>query len=427
MKFNIEQAREVEEQRRPIIRSFLDLDHYKLTMNQFAFHRYPNVLVRYASKNRTTKVRLAEIIDEKDLRRELDAAQALKPTNQEMVYLRTLKNNGQPLFKEDYLEFLENIQLSDYDLKVKDGQYLTEFPDTWPEAMPWETFDLSIKNELYYRALMKNMTPEEREAVYAEGQRRLERKIALFNKYPGLRFMEFATRRRFSGLWQEHCIKELSDKLEHNQMIGTSNVYLAMKYGLVPKGTMAHEVFMFMSGVMHENDDAIRASHNQVLQEWWDEYGVDLSIALTDTYGSDFFFKDMTEKQARDYIGLRQDSGNPDRFANRQIQFYQEREIEPKKKAFVPSDGLDEQKMVHLYNVFGDRIPTVAGYGTNLGNDLGFGALSNVVKLVMANGYGTVKLSDNPEKAMGDPKDIQRFMRIFEYDVNKYVAEECKY
>jgi nicotinate phosphoribosyltransferase len=410
-----------------IIKSFLDLDHYKLTMGQFAFHRYPNVPVKYASTNRTKSVRLAEIIEEEDYRRELDHVQDLKPTPEELAYLRTLKNNGEALFKDDYLDFLANIKIPGYKLTKEDGQFKTEFPGPWSKAIYWETLDLSIKNELYYRALMKNLSPEQRQAVYQEGVKRLEGKINLFNENPLVRFIEFGTRRRFSQAWQEYVVRKMKQGLEHNQMIGTSNVNLARTYGLAPKGTMAHETFMIMSGIMHSSDEEIRASHNQVLREWWDEYGVDLSIALTDTYGSEFFFKDMTLEQARNWKGLRQDSGNPRSFANQQLGFYERFEIDPKTKLFVPSDGLDEKKIVGLTNEFTKRIPTVAGYGTNATNDLGLKSLSLVVKAVESCGHGTVKLTDNPAKGMGEQEDVQRFRRIFEYDPRKYTLEECRY
>ena len=414
-------------EKRPIIESLLDLDHYKLTMGQFVFHRHADAHVKSAFTNRTKKVKLAEIIDEGDLRAELDYVQGLTFKDKEIAYLRTLKNNQEFLFKEDYLNFLQNFKMPGYTLEKENGQFNLEFEGTWAKQIYWETLGLSIMNGLYYRAITKNMTSEQRKAVYQEGQRRLEEKISLLNQNADVRFIEFGTRRRFSREWQDYVVANLKDNLQNNQMIGTSNVHLAMKYGLEPKGTMAHETFMVMSGIMHGSDDEIRASHNQVLQEWWAEYGSDLSIALTDTYGSEFFFKDMTDEQARNWKGLRQDSGNPVAFANNQINFYERRGIDPRKKLFVPSDGLDTRTIVNLNNQFKGRIITVPGWGTSLTNDLGLDALSMVIKAIEANGYGTVKLSDNPAKTMGKPEDVARFMRIFEYDPRKYNLEECRY
>ncbi len=413
------------DERKPIITSLLDVDFYKFTMGQFVFHRYPNVPVKYGFNNRTKKVKLADVIAEDDLRNELDAVRDLRPTEAEIAFLRRQKNNGAPLFKEDYLEFFQNIQLPDYNLKKVDGQFVTEFPGPWAKAIYWETLDLSIKNELYYRAITKGM---DEPAIYTEGNRRLEEKIALFNQHPGLRFMEFGTRRRYSGPWQEHEVKRFKEELGYNQLIGTSNVLLAMNHGLKPVGTQAHELQMVLTALAARgSDDELRAAPNRVLTEWWDEYGFDLSVMLTDTFGTNFFFKDMTEKQARDWKGLRQDSASPVAFAKKQIKFYQDREIDPAKKLFVPSDGLNEKKIVNLYNQFGEQIVTVPALGTNGSNDLGLKPLSLVVKAVEADGNGTVKLSDNPAKSMGSPENIARYQRVFEYNPADYAIEECIY
>lgn len=410
----------------PTTRSFLDTDHYKLTMGQFAFHRYANVTVKYAFKNRTKGVNLAEVIDEEELRDQLDRIQYLKPTKEEIPYLKTLRNNGGPLFQQDYLYFLETIKLPDYKLTRENGDFKLEFEGPWATGIYWETPALATMNELYYRAITKEMDPKQVAEIIKEGNRKLEEKVNVLERNPGIKFMEFGTRRRFSAEHQENVTRYLKEKVP-DQMVGTSNLYLAKKLGIPPKGTKAHETYMVMSGIMHGSDDEIRASHNQVLQEWWEEYGADLSIALTDTYGSEFFFKDMTEQQAKDWKGLRQDSGNPANFAKKQIQFYEERGIAPIEKAFVPSDGLDIEKIIGLQNEFGGKIATVAGWGTNLSNDVGLKPLSLVIKAVESNGHGTVKLSDNPAKATGKPEDIERFMRIFEYDPTKYPAEACRY
>ena len=190
-------------------------------------------------------------------------------------------------------------------------------------------------------------------------------------------------------------------------------------------GTNAHEEDMAMSGIMHGSDDEIRNSHQKVLQEWWEEYGWALSIALTDTYGTDFFFKDMTYEQARDWKGLRHDSGDPFKFGDRAIAFYQHYGIDPREKLLVFSDGLDVDTIIRLADYFAGRIKVTFGWGTNLTNDLGFPAISIIIKLLESNGHGTVKLSDNLAKAMGKPEDIERFKRIFGYTGTTY--EKVRY
>jgi len=410
----------------PTTRSFLDTDMYKLTMGQFAFHRYPDVPVKYAFKNRTKGVNLSEVIDEKELRHELDRVQYTAPTTNELDYLASRRINGEQLFKNDYLNFLDGIKLPGYDLSIVDGDFKFETEGPWAKGIYWETPALATFNALYYRALMKDMAPEKIEVFRAEGLKNLEKKIRILEQNPYVRFMEFGTRRRFSPEWQEEVTAILKNRVPVN-MTGTSNVYLAMKLGIDPRGTLAHEMDMVMSGIMHGSDEEIRASHNQMLNEWYDEYGPALSIALTDTYGTDFFFKDLTDKQAREWKGFRQDSGDPALFARKQIEFYEARDIDPKTKIFVPSDGLNVDKIINLHNGYANEIPTVAGWGTNLTNDLGLKPLSLVMKAVESNGHGTVKLSDNPAKATGKPEDIARFKRIFEYDDTKYAAEECKY
>lgn len=410
----------------PTTRSFLDTDMYKLTMGQFAFHRYAEVPVKYAFKNRTKGICLADMVDEKELRNQLDRIRFLKPTEEEIKYLATIQNNGEQLFKEDYLDFLRNIELPDYNLTRENGEYKLEFDGPWAKAIYWETPALATMNELYYRALFDKMDNNEIKKIMQTGQTNLEEKVKILTQNPLAKFMEFGTRRRLSAEHQEDVTKYLLEKVPE-QMTGTSNVYLAKNLGIAPLGTMAHETFMIMSGIMHGSDDEIRASHNQVLKEWWDEYGAGLSVALTDTYGSEFFFKDMTEEQARNWKGLRQDSGSPAEFARKQINFYERQNINPKTKLFVPSDGLNVNKIVGLHNEFNKEIPGVAGWGTNLSNDVGLKTLSLVIKAVESNGHGTVKLSDNPAKATGKPEDIERFQRIFEYDPAKYTAEECTY
>ena len=151
--------------------------------------------------------------------------------------------------------------------------------------------------------------------------------------------------------------------------------------------------------------------------QWEDVFGPDLLIALTDTFGSEAFFRDMTIEQAQSYTGLRQDSGIPTQFIDRAEEFYKECGVATQEKLIVPSDGLTPETMIQIYNHTARRFPIVNGWGTNAGNDTGnmFSPISIVVKAIEANGISTVKLSDNLAKATGSPKDIERYKRTFGY------------
>jgi nicotinate phosphoribosyltransferase len=380
--------------------------------------------VRYAFKNRTAGVRLAQYIDAAELRHELDHVRTLHLNPSELHYLRGTNEYGAGLFSEDYLQFLKELRLPPYTLEYVDGTYALEFSGVWAEAIYWETMALSIINELYYRACMERLSAFERDTVFATGTLRLAEKIQTLRARPDITLSDFGTRRRFSRSWQAYVIRMLAQEMP-GQMLGTSNTALAMQYGLLPVGTLAHEMYMVLAGVMAQSDDTIRASHNRVLREWWEEYGWGLSIALTDNYGTDFFFCDMTAAQARAWKGLRQDSGDPMAFGERAIAFYERHGIDPRDKLIVFSDGLDLGTIVKLADHFAGRIRVSFGWGTNLTNDVGFEALSLVIKVIEACGHPTVKLSDNLAKATGEAPDIERFKRIFGHTVTTF--EECKY
>jgi nicotinate phosphoribosyltransferase len=407
-----------------IIESLLDTDFYKFTMGQIVFEKYPGVPVTYSFKNRTAHISLAPHIRESDVRAELEHVRNLRFTEDECTYLRSIVLSGKPLFSERYLDFLQNVKLPPCNIRGSHDTYEITVKGSWAEAIYWETFILSILNELYYRSLLQNRQIKT-DAAWAEGLERLERKIALIKAEPRIVFSDFGTRRRFSRAWHDALMEKLSREVPPRQFSGTSNVHCARKYSLTPIGTMAHEMFMVMAGVMHDSDTTICSSHHRVLQDWWDYYGFDLSIALTDTYGSDFFFRDLSPEQARNLKGLRQDSGDPIAFGEKAIRFYESRGIDPREKLLVFSDGLDIESICRLTEHFSGRIPVTFGWGTNLTNDLGFEALSLVVKVVESCGHGAVKLSDNLAKAIGSPEDIERFKRIFGYTGTLF--ETCRY
>lgn len=416
---------------KPIIHSMTQMDFYKFTMGQEVFLNHPDVPVCYGFKCRTKSVRLPDHIDIGQLREELDHVRSLRFTNSELHYLRGTNEYQERMFSEPYLQFLKNLHLPEYHLEYRDGETILQFPGKWSEAIYWEIPPLAIVNELYYRSQMKKLSKFEQECIYAEGLRRLQEKIKILKTRPDIRFSEFGTRRAFSQEWLRRVNEILADELPSSQFMGTSNTYLAMLHGLLPMGTSAHERDMGLAAIM-DNDpegNGIRASLSQSLQNWWDLYRHGLSIALPDTFGSNFFFRTFTPAQARMWKGLRWDSGDPIAgILNETIPYYRRcglSDAEIRNKLFIPSDGLELPQMIQIQDLCGHLISLLYGWGTNLTNDLGFAALSIVIKLIMAAGRGTVKLSNNPAKGMGDEKDQKRYIQVVDYHGQDRV--ECKY
>ena len=405
--------------------SLLDVDFYKFAMGQIIHRKFPDVPVRLGFKNRTKSVKLGKFIQEETLRRELNHVMDLRFNNTDLHYLRGTNEYNDRMFEEPYLQFLKNLRLPPYELQYSsDGEeFSLEFPGKWSEVTYWETISLSIINELYFRTLMERLSPAEQQKVYLDGKARLQKKIEILKLHPGINFSEFGTRRRFSREWQDsEVVATLAKEMPESQFRGTSNVYLAMKHGLLPMGTNAHELAMVFAGTMQRDDNELRNSQHEVLRHWWDAYGEGLSIVLPDTFGSDYVFRTMTREQAEQWKGFRHDSGDPFEFGEKVIAFYKGLGIDPKKKLIVFSDGLDTATIVELHKRFDGRIIVTFGWGTDLTNDLGFKTLSLVTKAIEACGRPLVKLSDNLEKATGPEEEKARYITAFGYH-NHYSAE----
>lgn len=284
---------------------------------------------------------------------------------------------------------------------------------------------MSELNEAYFEGYLQahELNPLD---VYDEGDRRLSEKIAILQANPHIKFADFGTRRHFSLRWQKHVVERLVEECPEN-IVGTSNVALAESIGIKPIGTFAHEMPMVYAGLADARGDDIGASHNRFLQDWFTRYGEDYSIALTDTFKTDFFFSDFTAEQAEAWRGVRQDSGDPYEFGEHLIQFYEAREINPLTKTAVFSDGLDIKTIVALQEHFQGRINVLFGWGTTLTNDLGIKPLNVVMKAthVMIPGSeleaDTVKLSDNAGKHTGPANLVKEYEEHY-FAVNKGVS-----
>jgi nicotinate phosphoribosyltransferase len=408
----------------PIVRSLIDTDFYKLLMCQSVFRNKPDTQVTFSLINRSKSIRLAELIDEAELREQLDYARGLRLTRGESTWLRGNTFYGKrQMFRPDFMAWFENFQLPPYHLEKRDGQYELTFEGSWPEVMLWEIPALAILMELRSRAVLKSMGRFELQVLYARGMTRVWEKIEALRGLPNLKIADFGTRRRHSFLWQDWCVQAmlegLGDVAKGGAFTGTSNCLIAMRRDIEAVGTNAHELPMVYAALA-ETDAELRQAPYRVLADWQEEHEGNLRIILPDTYGTRGFLKHAPDWLAG-WTGIRIDSGDPVAGAETAIDWWRARGEDPREKLVIFSDGLDVAEIQRLHARFAGRVKVSFGWGTLLTNDFrglvpddGLAPFSLVCKAVAANGRPTVKLSDNPQKAMGPADQIERYKRVFE-------------
>jgi nicotinate phosphoribosyltransferase len=404
----------------PIIRSLLDTDFYKLLMLQMIWGLHPDVQATFTLINRTTKVRIADEIDEHELREQLDHARTVRFSKKEMIWLAGNSFYGSTqIFDPKFLEWLADFQLPEYELTKHEGQYELSFPGPWTHTSMWEIPALAIINELRSRAALKSYGRFTLDVVYARAKAKLWDKVERLRTLKNLKLSDFGTRRRHSFLWQRWCVEAVKEGLG-DKFIGTSNVLLAMDNDLEAIGTNAHELPMVYAALA-PNDKAVKDAPYRVLRDWERYYGGNLLVVLPDAFGTASFLQNAPDWVAN-WTGFRPDSAPPIEAGERIIAWWRSKGRNPEEKLLVFSDGLDVDEIEATYRHFDGKVRMSFGWGTNLTNDFvgcaplpnhGLDAISVVCKVSEANGRPAVKLSDNPIKATGDPKEIERYMRLF--------------
>jgi len=404
----------------PIVRSLLDTDFYKLLMLQMIRHLHPEVQATFSLINRTRSVRLAEVIDEAELRAQLDHARTLRFSKKELIWLAGNSFYGkQRMFAPDFIAWLAEFQLPEYDLHKVDGQFELHFAGPWTHTMMWEIPALAIVNELRSRAALKGKGRFELDVLYARAKAKMWDKVERLRQLPDLVISDFGTRRRHGFLWQRWCVEALKEGLG-TRFIGSSNVLLAMDNDLEAIGTNAHELPMVLAA-LSETDEQVATAPYRVLEEWQAHYDGNLRIALPDAFGTTAFLQGAPDWVA-DWTGFRPDSMPPIEGGEQIIAWWQARGRDPRTKLLIFSDGMDVDSIEATYRHFHGRVRMSFGWGTNLTNDFrgcdpagghDLEPISLVAKVTSANGRPAVKLSDNPAKATGTPAEIARYLRIF--------------
>ena len=382
----------------PIIVSLLDTDLYKFNMDQVIFHKHTDLSGEYDFRCRNEGVVFTPEMF-REINEQIDHLCTLRFHKKELDYLRSIR-----FIKDDYVEFLRLWRpIRDYveTTLSPEGQLGILVRGPLFSAMQFEIYLLEIVNEVYFRLKYDYVT------LRRSAEERLRQKIHAFHKGKyTFKFAEFGCRRRLSREWQDEVVKRLA--LETKNCVGTSNVYLAMKYRIKPIGTFAHEFVQMYQGI-----DSIPLSYtnHHALEDWYDEYRGDNGTALTDTITTDLFLLDFNRSMVNNFKGVRHDSGDPYEWGEKMLAHYEKYGVDPMSKQFLFSDSLDFDKAQALYDFFKDRVKVTFGIGTFCSNDTCEKPLNIVIKLQTVNGNPVAKLSDTPGKEMCRDPEYVKYLR----------------
>lgn len=332
-------------------------------------------------------------------------------TPKEASYLNTV-----PGMKSWYVDWLRSYKPDEKNVswQVKDGALTLKVKaERWSEAIWWEVpllatisecYNLSfanptngdlLANDLHYRLNSCNQADHKR--FYGLGNAQV---------------VEFGTRRRFSADNQERVLEILR---QYPCYAGTSNVLLAMQNGEKPLGTMAHELFMGIAPQV--GYDKV---YEVVLNRWYELYAPHHLIALPDTFTSKHFFDNVPDSILYMYDGVRQDSGTEADFSQTyESNLYGAGVKDVSKKKIIYSNGLTSNRISVINGWSRFRTQKSFGWGTELTNHVGAEvptakALNMVIKLTSVSvndrEVRTVKISDDPGKAMGPQETIDSIL-----------------
>ena len=372
----------------------LDNDLYKFTMQQAVLHNYPDahVKLRYNCRN---PLELSNVDIGVFNSRVIDRIGKFCETRFQADELHYLYNIE--FMKPDYVDFLEDFTFKRRYLDIKNNaQGLSiHIEGPWVQTILFEVPILAIISETF--AEMR--TESFKGMMY--GLHKLDEYLPFINYL----FADFGTRRRFSKAYHYLVLEKLIKMVPKN-LVGTSNVELAKKFGIKPIGTMAHEWLQ-----AHQAFGRLVDSQKMALEVWAKEYRGDLGIALSDVVGFKAFLNDFDKYFAKLFDGCRQDSGDPIWWGEELIKHYESLGIDPMTKSAVFSDGLNFEKANEIQNHFENRIKTSFGIGTFLSNNCGFKPLQIVLKMIECNGKPVAKVSDSPGKGMCSDSSYLKYLK----------------
>ena len=409
--------------------SLLDTDLYKITMQCAVLKYFPDVQVSYKYTNRTLHMKFNRGAY-RWLQEQIDKLGNISVTEEELEWLRKTC----PYLTEDYLDYLKGLRLrpaeqvgitftptGQSDTDSGPGDLTIKTHGLWVETILYEIPLLALVSEAYFKFVEKDWNHDGQVAKAKHKGLQLLENGCVFSEFGSRRRRDYKTHEMvLTGLCEAQ--KEAGEKGWNGTFTGTSNVHLAMKYGVKPIGTVAHEWFMGIAAITKDYANA----NERALQFWTGTFGRGvLGIALTDTFGTPAFLKAFARPApkskapdteidwadptyAQIFTGTRQDSGDPLDFIQMMKAFYTSQGIKDK-KTIVFSDSLNVEKCIKYKDAtLNAGLTPSFGVGTFFTND--FWHLSKneksvplniVIKLSEAKGHPAIKLSDDKGKNTG--------------------------
>lgn len=399
---------------RPIITHFTDDDLYKFTMCCAVIENYPRTQVKYRFIDRDSTVYpagFAEAVSE-----QIVMLEDLVITDDEIAFMQ----RKCPYIPDWFYSFLKGFRYDRRWVTVDqdaDGHLHIEFEGGWTNTILLEVKVLAIVSELYY-IMTGEAAGLDYEDYYTRSYEKARRMIEA-----GCEFSDFGTRRRASFEAQETVVRAMSAcQRDHNgpgRFVGTSNVYLAMKYDLTPIGTMAHELICAIAGMY----GPLMANY-LAMKTWANTYRGALGTFLYDTYGWRIFSLNFSEDYANLFKGLRVDSGDNYRQLDLIVDKYRSLNIDPRSKQVVFSNALDVDRAIAIRRYAEGKCIPSFGIGTHFTNDFPSIRPRNIVIKLMAVKIteswpfysDTCKLSEDDGKYSGDSATVRRFLDVLHID-----------
>ncbi len=402
---------------KPVINSLLETDAYKFSMGQAIYHQFSDYKTTWDFKCRNKDVFFTpDMVNE--IRDQIRMYCNLRFDEEELKYLDSIK-----WIKGSYVDFLRlwRPRYNDFTIEAEGDCGLTiNVKGTWLNTSMYEIPTLAIVNEVYFRMAY------DYDSLYESFKERLEKKIeglknGTFELGP---FSEFGLRRRLSAEAQDYAVRRLAEEeLPGSRFVGTSNVYLAMKHGITPVGTMAHEWIMCVGQGNHKHNPAY--SNWYALDAWVKEYGVLNGTALTDAITTECFLRDFRLTFSTLFSGVRHDSGDPYVWGDRMIEHYRSLGIDPMTKTLLFSDSLDFERATAIYRYFKDKAKVAFGIGTYIANDTDEEPLNIVMKTTACNGMDVAKLSDTEGKGMcKNPDYLDYLEKCIEWRMENEIVQQ---